>query len=180
MKRNLKNYLLLLDRDGCLNEIPKNSKYVSNMEQLRINIDAISFLKSIKSTGLNLAVVTNQQGISKGIYSKELVESIHDYIESIAGFEKGSIGLFYCPHIANTCSCRKPSPLMLLQAMSHYGVTPERTFFLGDTDTDAQAASQCDITFFAYNFWPSIKSTKNIRICNFSEIEMEIEKIVGC
>jgi D-glycero-D-manno-heptose 1,7-bisphosphate phosphatase len=179
MKKDFNRFLLLLDRDGCLNEIPRESRYVSNMDQLKVNTGAINFLKTIKPTGLNLAVVTNQQGISKGLYSKELVKNLHEHIEHLAGYEKGSIGLFFCPHAENSCKCRKPSPFMLIQAMRRYGVAPERTFFLGDTDVDAQAASRCGVTFFAYKFWPSIQSTSSIRVDDFLEIEEVIESIAN-
>lgn len=42
---------------------------------------------------------------------------------------------------------RKPDPGMLLAACRHYGITPDRAIFIGDAETDAQAAEAVDMDF---------------------------------
>ncbi len=54
----------------------------------------------------------------------------------------GSIeAVFYCPHRPDEkCECRKPAPDMLLAACRFAGIAPDRTFFIGDSDSDMKAA----------------------------------------
>ncbi|HEX5385267.1 MAG TPA: HAD-IIIA family hydrolase [Gemmatimonadales bacterium] len=53
-----------------------------------------------------------------------------------------------CPHADEAgCSCRKPAPAMLERIMAFWGVPPERTLFVGDAETDREAARRAGIDF---------------------------------
>jgi D-glycero-D-manno-heptose 1,7-bisphosphate phosphatase len=55
---------------------------------------------------------------------------------------------YYCPHhpdFTGKCSCRKPEPGMLLQAIEDY--KPKRTVFIGDKNTDLLAAEKAEIEY---------------------------------
>lgn len=45
------------------------------------------------------------------------------------------------------CGCRKPAPGMLLRLLEHYGVSPEEALFVGDLDSDAEAARRAGVAF---------------------------------
>ncbi len=47
--------------------------------------------------------------------------------------------IYYCPHLAGTCTCRKPEPGMLEAAAERFGVTPSQTVMVGDADSDVEA-----------------------------------------
>ena len=50
-------------------------------------------------------------------------------------------GIYMCPHQdSDNCDCRKPKPGLLLQAISEHALTPSDIIFVGDRETDMQAA----------------------------------------
>jgi D-glycero-D-manno-heptose 1,7-bisphosphate phosphatase len=49
---------------------------------------------------------------------------------------------------AQEADCRKPNPGMLLQAVADFHITPQQAFFVGDKDTDHQAAENAGMDFF--------------------------------
>jgi D-glycero-D-manno-heptose 1,7-bisphosphate phosphatase len=59
-----------------------------------------------------------------------------------------------CPHHPNgrneyaiTCDYRKPAPGMLLSLMGQFGVSADETIYVGDMDSDRQAAEAAGVTF---------------------------------
>jgi len=49
--------------------------------------------------------------------------------------------IYYCPHAPSAgCACRKPAPGLLLRAAAEAGVAPEALTFIGDKQTDVEAA----------------------------------------
>ena len=55
-------------------------------------------------------------------------------------------GIFVCPHgPSEGCDCRKPRPGLLIQAGQALGVRAEDTVFVGDRDTDLQAAKAAGV-----------------------------------
>jgi histidinol-phosphate phosphatase family protein len=49
-------------------------------------------------------------------------------------------GIYSCTHLSGTCSCRKPSPEMILQAQREHGIDLARSWLIGDHDRDIQMA----------------------------------------
>lgn len=47
-----------------------------------------------------------------------------------------------CPHLENTCACRKPSPGMLYAIMMFWNVDPNKTVMIGDSLADKQASDR--------------------------------------
>ena len=71
-----KDWTLFLDRDGVINKKLENDyvKHWIEFEFIEGTLDALKILNSIFGT---IVVVTNQQGIGKGIYRTEDLELIH-------------------------------------------------------------------------------------------------------
>ena len=68
----------------------------------------------------------------------------------LAQFNNQSIKIldtFYCPHSPESfCECRKPKPGMLLEAKNKYNINMEKSWMIGDRDTDIKAANLAGIT----------------------------------
>ena len=102
---------ILLDRDGVLNR--ETGDYVFREEDFQIPSDVPEGLNRLKSAGFGLVVVTNQGGISKGLYKSEAVKNLHQILQSACG--NAIDFLLYAPwHRSISASLSaKPGSLMM-------------------------------------------------------------------
>ena len=49
---------------------------------------------------------------------------------------------------ARAHDCRKPNPGMLLEALEDFGLSPEEAFYVGDMDSDREAAANAGMDFY--------------------------------
>jgi D-glycero-D-manno-heptose 1,7-bisphosphate phosphatase len=132
---------IFLDRDGVINDNSR-SYYVWRKEDLVLNPGVPETLRSLKEQGYLLIVVSNQGGISKELYTKEDVFAFHEAINRELKPHHAAIDAFYfCPHHdeVENCLCRKPRPLLIQRAMARFIISPEGSWFVGDSPRDAQA-----------------------------------------
>lgn len=152
--------VIFLDRDGVINFNPDN--YTYEVSKFRILDGLFDALTTLKQKGFEFIVITNQGGISKGIYNHNDVNSVHTYMQK--QFDEAGIELldiYYCPHhsINEKCICRKPNSLMLEKAIAKYNVDKTKSFFIGDNDTDIIAGERAGVT--------GIKTAKNDSLTNY-------------
>jgi histidinol-phosphate phosphatase family protein len=126
---------VLLDRDGTLVE---DVPYNGDPERVRPLPGAREALDRLRSAGVELAVVSNQSGIGRGLVSAEQVEAVNRRVEELLG----PIGAwFVCPHDpVSDCDCRKPRPGLVLRAAARLGVEPGACAVIGDIGSDVEAA----------------------------------------
>ena len=132
---------VFLDRDGVLNRFLPGD-YVKSVAELEILPGAARAVGKLCTLGLPVFIISNQQGVAKGLMSEGDLTAIDAALREALGREAGVIAQsYYCIHPASANSNhRKPRPGMLLQAAEEHGLDLSRSFFVGDTDTDAQAA----------------------------------------
>jgi D-glycero-D-manno-heptose 1,7-bisphosphate phosphatase len=145
------NYdLVIFDRDGVINFAPKgNARYILSVEELDLNELIIDFILELQGKGVETCVATNQQCVGKRLISVDQLNRIHNAI-NIQIRKAGGMPLefFTCPHlIEEECECRKPKPGLLINAMSSFGVTPDRALFIGDQLSDKIAAESAALDF---------------------------------
>lgn len=127
---------LLLDRDGVL--INNDCYYVTTISQVQILDGVKEAVQKLWNHNYELCVVSNQGGISKGLYTIETVHNIHSYIQNLLG--EGKIYWYVCPHHdKDHCSCRKPKPGLLQQAIKEHNLTASNIWMVGDSKIDIQA-----------------------------------------
>jgi histidinol-phosphate phosphatase family protein len=103
---------------------------------------AISKLSKIFN---RILIVTNQQGIGKGIMSANDLDVLHEYMLFEVKKNGGVIDkIYYCPHLATeSCNCRKPNPGMIQQAIIDFPeIKVEDSYLIGDSDTDIIAGNK--------------------------------------
>lgn len=132
---------LFLDRDGIINRRIIGG-YVRTIDEFELLDDILPILQRAHDRGYLLILITNQQGVGKGLMSREDLDTIHDHMQSLLrqrlGF--GLDAIYVCTSLASDNDPRrKPQPGMLLEAIADHDLDPAQCWFLGDSLTDAQA-----------------------------------------
>ena len=135
---------IFLDRDGVIN---KEIKYLHKIKDFEFIDGIFESCKYLKSLGYKIIVITNQSGISRGYYSKNDFQIITNWM--IDQFNNNNIKILdvlYCPHLPNTkCNCRKPKPGMLFEAKKKHNINMNKSWLIGDKETDIIAANNAGI-----------------------------------
>ena len=138
-----------LDRDGIINELAPASGYVRSWHEFRFKDGALDMLAALREAGYRLAVVTNQQGVGKGLVDAEALRRMHERMCAEARRRGAGIdAVFVCPHLASAgCGCRKPKPGLIHRALHTLGypVDLERSWMLGDAPSDVQAGRRAGL-----------------------------------
>ena len=140
----MKNKAIFLDRDGVINN-DTGHYYIYKPEDFKINNGIINLLKKFQKENYFLIIISNQGGISKGIYSKEDVKKVHEYLKIILA--KNDVFLkeiYYCPHhdTIENCICRKPNSLLLEKAIARFNIDIQLSYFIGDSERDIIAGKK--------------------------------------
>jgi D-glycero-D-manno-heptose 1,7-bisphosphate phosphatase len=149
---SLKNKAVFLDRDGT---IIKEKHYLHNKSDVEFEEHAIEALLALHLANFKLFIVTNQSGIARGIFSEETFLSTQSFIEKQLK-SKGIIiaKTYFCPHHPQKgigqykidCSCRKPKPGMLLDAVKDFNINPDNAFMIGDKACDIDCGLSAGIS----------------------------------
>lgn len=133
---------VLLDRDGVLNPDPG---FVHRAEDAALYSDVSSALRVLQDRGFVLAVVSNQSGIGRGYFTDEDAQGFNRQLSALlamAGVDIPPERFYYCPHRSDEdCGCRKPAPGLICRAIHDLGLDPSRTVFVGDRESDVEAAA---------------------------------------
>lgn len=93
-----------LDRDGVINKDLGNYCYkIEDFEPIPGSIDAIA---TLRRKGYKIAIITDQGGIEKGIYTQEQVDTLHEHMLKLLG----EAGCFTIDAIYYSASSRKDDP----------------------------------------------------------------------
>ena len=133
-----KSWTLFLDRDGVINKKLEND-YVKNWIDFEFLDGVFDALKICNSIFGHIVVVTNQQGIGKGLYRVDDLEIIHKNMLYEIAFYNGRIDkVYFSPHLstANHPS-RKPGTGMALQAKEDFpSIDFGKSIMVGDSLSD--------------------------------------------
>jgi len=135
---------LFLDRDGVIN-VKLDGQYVRNADEFEFMIGAETAISKLSKIFNRILIVTNQQGIAKGLMSDNDLGVLHEYMLFELKKNGGSIDkIYYCPHLSvESCNCRKPNPGMIQQAMIDFpDIKIEDSYLVGDSDTDILAGNK--------------------------------------
>jgi D-glycero-D-manno-heptose 1,7-bisphosphate phosphatase len=146
-----------LDRDGVIN---RDVGYAHRSEQIEWVTGAVAAIRRLNRAGFLVFVVTNQSGVARGLYGTADVERLHRWMAEHLEAQGAHVHDWrYCPYhpdhqpgrFAAFADWRKPAPGMLLDLMRHWPVRAERSFMIGDQDTDMQAAAAAGIAGHRYD-----------------------------
>lgn len=132
------DWTLMLDRDGVINRRIMDG-YVSCWEEFVFLPGALDALQVFAKRFRYIIVVTNQQGVGKGLMSMEQVDAVHDKMCAEVEAHGGRIdGIFVCPQLASEPdNYRKPDPRMAFMAQECFPeIILEKCVMVGDGQTD--------------------------------------------
>lgn len=134
------SWSLFLDRDGVINK-KLDKDYVKTIEEFVFIDGAQKAIQKFSKIFGRLLLVTNQQGIGKGIMTHEALKVVHNFMEAeLKPFDAGFDALYYCPNLAaENTACRKPNIGMAVQAKKDFpAINFEKSILIGDSVTDIQ------------------------------------------
>lgn len=134
------SWCLFLDRDGVINT-RKMGGYIQAVEEFEFLPGADTAIAELSSMFRHIFVVTNQQGIGKGIMTESNLSDIHRYMTQQV--EKNGGRITKCYHAPDIHSennyLRKPNTGMGLLAKKEFPeVDFSKSIMVGDSDTDIQ------------------------------------------
>ena len=139
---------LFLDRDGVINK-KLEGRYVRNFSEFEFMPGALDTISKLSNVFSRIIIVTNQQGISKGIMSDADLNTLHIQMGERIEQSGGKINkIYYCPHLKELdCMCRKPKPGMIQQTIIDFPeVIIENSYLIGDSDSDIEAGKRMNLT----------------------------------
>jgi histidinol-phosphate phosphatase family protein len=137
-----REWCLFLDRDGVINR-QRVGEYVRSWRQFEWLPDASRALRKLREWAPHLVVVTNQQGIGKGLMSADDVAAIHQHLQAELAADGVVIDAFQvCPHLESArCACRKPRPGLVLDWLrNHPDSESLLSIVVGDSQGDLELA----------------------------------------
>lgn len=129
---------LFLDRDGVINRRIEGG-YVKFPHEFVFLPEVPQALALLNRFFAPVIVVTNQQGIGKGLMSEEQLAAVHAYMLEELGKQKAHIDrIYHCPALETAGDvCRKPSPGMAWKARKDFGkLNLKRSVMVGDSLSD--------------------------------------------
>jgi histidinol-phosphate phosphatase family protein len=134
--------ILLIDRDGTMNEKAPRGEYITNWEQFKWIPETREALKKLANIGFKFIVITNQAGIARKMIDPVVLEDIHQkMISDLASDGVEVLKVYMCPdHWEDNSFMRKPSPGMVFQAAKEFNLRMDRSLYVGDDERDCLAA----------------------------------------
>lgn len=135
-----KSWTLFLDRDGVINKKLEND-YVKHWIEFEFLEGVIDALKSLNTRFGTIVVVTNQQGIGKGLYRTEDLELIHKNMIYEIEYLGGRIDkVYFSPYLnSENHPTRKPGIGMALAAKNDFpGIDFSKSIIVGDSLSDME------------------------------------------
>ena len=148
MKKWNKSWSLFLDRDGVINRrVP--GAYIEFPAQFKFTKNCLEAMVVFKKIFNRILVVTNQQGIGKGIMTESQLAEIHSFMkEEVESFDGKIDGVYHCPELAkDNPDCRKPNSGMAFQAKNDFPeIDFSKSVMVGDSLSDMEFGKRLNMT----------------------------------
>ncbi|MFO7667481.1 MAG: D-glycero-beta-D-manno-heptose 1,7-bisphosphate 7-phosphatase [Desulfobacterales bacterium] len=136
----MKNKFVFLDRDGVINK--DSPDYVKSWAEFEFIPGSIEAIKLLTDNNFKVIVITNQSIINRKMATLDDLEFTHSMMKKVVRESGGEItDIFFCPHKPeDCCTCRKPAPGLILQAITKHGIDVNYSVMVGDSAKDIECA----------------------------------------
>ena len=141
-------WTLFLDRDGVINKRLVDD-YVKSWEEFEFLENVPNSIADFARLFETIVVVTNQQGVGKGLMSESDLNSIHEKMIASVEEKGGRIDkIYFCPKLKNDKdNCRKPLPVMGLSARTDFpNIDFSKSIMVGDSISDMEFGEALGMT----------------------------------
>jgi len=138
--------ILFIDRDGTLIEEPPDEQ-VDSLRKLRLLPGVIPALLELRQAGYRFVLVSNQDGLGTPAFPEQSFREPQDFLRELFASQGIEFDAeFVCPHFPqDDCACRKPKTGLLTEFMAGREIDRERSFVIGDRQTDLELAANLGI-----------------------------------
>lgn len=140
MPSMMQDWTLFLDRDGVIN-VRVVGDYIRSLAGFEFLPHVKEAIRDFSSLFKRVIVVTNQQGVGKGLMTEADVQEIHVHMIKEIEAAGGRIDkVYFCPALdAENNPCRKPNNGMALQAQQDFPeIDLNRSLMIGDSLSDME------------------------------------------
>lgn len=140
-----KTWTLFLDRDGVINTRLVDD-YVKNINEFEFMPGVLDAFRIFAEKFGKIIIVTNQQGVGKGLMTMQDVELVHKFMLKEIENQKGRVDAIYvCPQLkSDPDNFRKPSPKMAYMAQHDFpDIDLEKSIMIGDMNSDLEFGKNC-------------------------------------
>jgi histidinol-phosphate phosphatase family protein len=135
-----KDWALFLDRDGVINHVIPDG-YITKWEDFRFIDGSLEALTVLSKTFGYIIIVSNQQGIGKGLMSNDDMREIDKMMKKQVALGGGRIDAsFYSPYLdSENNPDRKPGSGMAIKAKAKFpNIDFSRSVMVGDSTSDIE------------------------------------------
>ena len=135
---------LFLDRDGVINK-KLERRYVTNFDEFVFVKNSDIAIRKLHKIFKRILIVTNQQGIGKGIMTEDDLNLLHLQMQRKLNPDFDLIDkIYFCPCLeGDSCNCRKPKTGMLEEAKLDFPeIIIKNSFLIGDSESDIEAGNK--------------------------------------
>jgi D-glycero-D-manno-heptose 1,7-bisphosphate phosphatase len=141
--------LIVLDRDGVINQ--DSDAYIKHPDEWHPEAGALEAIVALKQAGWTVAIATNQSGLNRGYYTREILSQMHQKLQHKLvelGDETTKVDwINFSPYLSTDGSqCRKPGNGLLKMIEQRFHTSLENCPMVGDTFNDIMSAKSMKMT----------------------------------
>ena len=141
--------LAIFDKDGTL---VKDNGFVHKVEDFKWNKTGLIILRISSLVNYSNFVVTNQSGIAKRMFTEKQCLDFCNFLQKEAKRKKCEIAEIYiCPHLPNSCECRKPKTLTFGKIKKKFENIPLNLIMIGNSKDDHDFAKNISANYVDIN-----------------------------
>jgi D-glycero-D-manno-heptose 1,7-bisphosphate phosphatase len=134
---------VFFDRDGVVNRRIYGG-YVKTWAEFELLEEVAQTVKAVKDLGYLAIVITNQQGVGKGLMTEEDLIGLHgrmqEHLHQLESVRFDDI--YYSTEMKDGSTRRKPSPAMLQEAAQKWNIDLSNSWIIGDSTSDVEAGKR--------------------------------------
>jgi histidinol-phosphate phosphatase family protein len=166
------SWTIFLDRDGVINRKREND-YVKSLDEMEILPGVLEAIYEFSGIFRYIVIVTNQQGIGKGLMTEVDLLRVHAYLVYEIENAGGKInGIYHCPHLsAIECECRKPNSGMAYMAQRDLPhIDFKKSIMVGDSASDMEFGERLGMYNILVSNKKHISNNCNIFVKNLKNL----------
>lgn len=176
-----KSWTLFLDRDGVINRRLVDD-YVKSVDEFELLPELPEMIAVCSHVFGRIVVVSNQQGIGKGLMNVETLEEIHRFMKEKIKQAGGRIdAVYYCPYLKQQKSIlRKPNIGMGLLAKKDFPeIRFKKSLMVGDSMSDMEFGKKLKMTtVFISAHLKDVRENPKLIDYHFDSVKSMVENLI--